>query len=59
MKGWICLLQLLLVLASGVILRSGSRGTHGHILVSQIRDSPNSEGQVPLFVSSRNRVAQL
>jgi hypothetical protein len=24
-----------------------SRGTHGHILLSQIRDSPNLEGQVP------------
>jgi hypothetical protein len=39
---------LLLVLASAVILRSESRGTHYHILVSQIRDSPNLEGQVPV-----------
>jgi hypothetical protein len=27
--------------------------------VSQIRDSPNLEGQVPVFISHRNRVAQL
>jgi hypothetical protein len=57
-RGWVCL-QLLLALASAVILRSGSRGTHDHILLSQIRDSPNLEGQVPVFISLRNRVAQL
>jgi hypothetical protein len=28
-------------------------------LLSQIRDSPNLEGQVPVFMSRRNRVAQL
>jgi hypothetical protein len=48
-----------MVLASAVILRFESRGTHDHILVSQIRDSPNMEGQVHLFISPRNRVAQL
>jgi hypothetical protein len=46
-----CRLQLLLLLASAVILRSDSRGTHDHILLSQIRDSPNLEDQVPLFIS--------
>jgi hypothetical protein len=40
-RGWICHLQLLLALASAVILRSEYRGTHDHILQSQIRDSPN------------------
>jgi hypothetical protein len=50
---------LLLVLASAVILRSESRGTHDHILLSQIRDSPNLEGQVLVFISARNRVARL
>jgi hypothetical protein len=35
----VCCLQLLLVLASAVILGSESRGTRGHILLSQIRDS--------------------
>jgi hypothetical protein len=41
------------------ILGSESRGTHNHILLSQIRDSPHLEGQVPVFISPRNRVAQL
>jgi hypothetical protein len=58
-RGWICRLQLLLVLASIVVLRSGSRGTHDHILLSQIRGSPNLEGQVPVFMSPKNSVAQL
>jgi hypothetical protein len=40
----VCHLQLLLVLASAVILGSQSRRTHDHILLSQIRDSPNVEG---------------
>jgi hypothetical protein len=43
-----CRLQLLLVFASA-----------GHILLSQIRDSPNLERQVPIFISPRNRMAQL
>jgi hypothetical protein len=28
-----------------------------HILLSQMRESPNLEGQVPVIISSRNRVA--
>jgi hypothetical protein len=32
--------------------------TRDHILLSQIRDSPNLEGQVPAFKFPRNRVAQ-
>jgi hypothetical protein len=59
MRGWVCHLQLLLTLTSAVILRSESRGTHDHILLSQIRDSANLEGQVPIFISPRNRVVQL
>jgi hypothetical protein len=35
------------------------RGTRDHILLSQIRDSRNLEGQVPVFISPRNRVARL
>jgi hypothetical protein len=58
-RGWVCRLKLLLVLASAVILRSESRGTHDHILLSQIRDSPNLEGQVLVFLSPRKWVAQL
>jgi hypothetical protein len=42
-----------------VILESEFRGTHDHILLSQIRDSPNLEGQVPVFISPTNRMAQL
>jgi hypothetical protein len=38
MTGRVCRLQLLLVLASAVILGSQSRGTHDPILLSQIRD---------------------
>jgi hypothetical protein len=52
-------LQLLLALASAVILRSESRGNHDHILLSQIWDSPILEAQVPIFMSPRNRVARL
>jgi hypothetical protein len=50
---------LLLALASAVILMSESRGTHDHILLSQIRNFPNREGQVPVFISLRDKVAQL
>jgi hypothetical protein len=49
----VCRLQLLLVLASAVILESESRGTHDHILLSQIRDCPHLEIQVPIYISAR------
>jgi hypothetical protein len=39
-RGWVCRLQLLLAFARAVNLRSESRGTHDHILLSQIRVSP-------------------
>jgi hypothetical protein len=39
-RGRFCRLQLLLVLASAVIFGSEPRGTHDHILLSQIRDFP-------------------
>jgi hypothetical protein len=58
-RGRVCRLQLLLVLASAVILRSESRRAHDHITLYQIRISPNLEGQVPVFISRRNRVARL
>jgi hypothetical protein len=41
--GSVCRLQLLLALAIAVILRSESRGIHGHNLLSRIQDSPNLE----------------
>jgi hypothetical protein len=52
---WVCSLELLLVLVSAVILRSESSGTHDSIFLSQIQDSPNLEGQVPVFISPRNK----
>jgi hypothetical protein len=42
-----------------LILGSESPGTRDHILLSQIRYSPILEGQGPVFLSPRNRVAQL
>jgi hypothetical protein len=39
-RGRVCRLQLLLALASAVILRSESCGTRDHILLCQIRDFP-------------------
>jgi hypothetical protein len=54
-RGWVCRLQWLLVLARAVILRSESRGTHEHILLSQIRGSPNLEGEVPVFISPQEQ----
>jgi hypothetical protein len=58
-RGWVCRLQLLVVLDKAVILRSESCGTNEQILLSQIRDSPNLECEVPVFISPRNRVARL
>jgi hypothetical protein len=58
-RGRVCGLQLLLVLVSAISLESESRGTHDHILRYQNRDSISLEGQIPLFISSRNRVALL
>jgi hypothetical protein len=49
MRGCICPLQFLLVLASTISLASMSPGTHDHILLSQIWYSPSLEGQVPVF----------
>jgi hypothetical protein len=60
LTGWrVCNSQLLLSLASAVFLGSDFRGTHDQILLSQIWACPNPESQVPVFISLRNRVAQL
>jgi hypothetical protein len=58
-RGWVCCLKLLLVLDSAVILGPEFRGTHDHILMSQIRDSSNLKDQIPVFIFPRNRVAWL
>jgi hypothetical protein len=52
-------LQLLLPLASAVILGSESRGTRDHILLSQIRDFHNLDCQITVFISTCNKVAQI
>jgi hypothetical protein len=49
----------MLVLASAVILMSEPRGTHDNILLFQIRNSSNLEGQVQVFISPRKRVSEL
>jgi hypothetical protein len=56
-RGRVCHLQLLLDLASTVILGSESHRTRDHILLSQIQDSLNLEHQALIFISPRNRVA--
>jgi hypothetical protein len=43
-RGWVCRLQLLLALASAVILKSESLESHDHILLSHFRDYPNLAG---------------
>jgi hypothetical protein len=58
-RGHVCFLQLLLRLVSAVILESEYRGTQDHILLPQIRNSPNLEDQIPMFTSPKNKVAQL
>jgi hypothetical protein len=50
-RRWVCRLQFLLALANAVTLGSESRGTHGHILLSPIRNSSNVEDQVPVLTS--------
>jgi hypothetical protein len=42
-----------------LILKSESRGTYDHILLSHIRDSPYLKGQVPVFISPSHKVARL
>jgi hypothetical protein len=43
---------------SFTIVAGPRRRSHGHILLSQIRDSPDLKDQVPVLMSPRNRVAQ-
>jgi hypothetical protein len=60
MRGWVCHLQLLLVLASVIIFRSESRAGLMATFNFLRFDTPlNLEGQVPIFISPRNRVSQL
>jgi hypothetical protein len=59
MRGWVCHLQLPLSIASAVILGRSPTQNHDHILLSQIWNYSNLEGQVAVFISPTNRVAQL
>jgi hypothetical protein len=43
----------------GIIHESESGRNHDHTLLSQIEESPNLEGNVPVCISPRNREAQL
>jgi hypothetical protein len=43
----------------GFFLGSESHGTHDHILLFQFLDFSHLEGQIPVFISPRNRVALL
>jgi hypothetical protein len=55
----VCSFQILLGISSADFLRSGSNGTHERILLSLLFKLPQPEGQVPVFISLRNKVAQL
>jgi hypothetical protein len=61
MRRRVCHLQLPLALASAAIVVSETCGTHDHILLSQMQDSPNLEGQVLVHtcISPGNVVVQL
>jgi hypothetical protein len=52
-RGWVWRLQLLLVSPAQSFSGRRPRGTHDHILLFQIRDSPKLGGQVPVFISPR------
>jgi hypothetical protein len=58
-RGRVCRLQLLLLLASAVVLGSESRTTREPYFTVSDSRLPNLEYQVPVFISPRNRVAQL
>jgi hypothetical protein len=51
-RRWVHKLQLLLVLVGAVILKFDSLGTRYYILLSQIQDSPNLEGETPCLYPS-------
>jgi hypothetical protein len=57
-RGWVCRLQLLLVLASAVILRSESCGTRAYFTVSDSRLSQPGELGPHIYIP-RSRVARL
>jgi hypothetical protein len=58
-RSQVCTFQFLPGINSAAFLRSESHGTHEHSLLSLFLRLLNLEGQVPVFISLRNRVAQL
>jgi hypothetical protein len=58
-RGWVCNLLLLLVLSSTVPPGLSPTGLKTIFYCPNSWDSPNLEGQVPVFISPRNRVAQI
>jgi hypothetical protein len=54
-RGRVCHLQLLLVFASAVIIRSESHETNDHILLFRIDTPLPPEGQAHVFISPTNR----
>jgi hypothetical protein len=58
-RGRVCNLFFLIGLASAVPLGSQSRKTQNHILLSKFLRIPQPGGQVSVFISPRDRVAQL
>jgi hypothetical protein len=52
-REWVYRLQLLLALASAIIIGSESHETHDHIKSLKF-ETPNLEGQVPIFMSPGN-----
>jgi hypothetical protein len=58
-RSLLCRFQFFLGIASAAVLSSESYGAHKHILLSLFLRLPNLDGQVPVFISPRNKVAQL
>jgi hypothetical protein len=58
-RGRVSRLQLPVALASAAILGFEFCETHEHILLSQIRHSPNLEAQIPVFIYPRYTMAHL
>jgi hypothetical protein len=64
MRGWVCSLELLLVLASAVILRSESRETHDYILLStalypQDHGDPRAKVRLEEYLQTRIAVGDV
>jgi hypothetical protein len=59
LRAWVCSSQLLLGLASAVILGSKPHGTQTIFVSLAFKTPQNCRGQVPIFIFPRKRLAQL